>query len=253
LKWRIPSLEPGTTILTENFPLKYYSDNSLSAPLNWSYDEKNRSLDLNYMFYFINVRLGRSLPKLQKNLVINQPYRSFSFISSTEKLLPIYFNPPSCVHILGPSLDSVDSSIPTSLKQASLLTNIDLIKESDSFKLPSVFKPEPSHDWCYYYEKADLARQLGYWDEIVQLGNQILSSSQKPSDSSEYFPFIEGYANTSDLESAVKLSRIILNVSPEHIPMQCTLWKRLLERIPMEKITDSVNTLFYSELKCFKY
>ena len=253
LKWRIPSLEPGTTILTENFPLKYYSDNSLTAPINWIYDEKNHSLDLNYMFYFINVRLGRRLPDLQKDLVIDQPYRSFSFVSSTNKLLPIYYDPPGCVHVLDPSVDVVNSTIPSSLKQALLLSNRGLIKDLNSSQLPSVYKSEPAHDWCYFYERADLARQLGNWDEIVLLDNQILSSNEKPSDLSEYFPFIEGYANTSNLDSAVKLSRVILNTSPDYNPMQCALWKRILERISLDTIPDSVNTLFYSELKCLKY
>ena len=253
LKWRIPSLEPGTTILTENFPLKYYSDNSLTAPLNWIYDEKNHSLDLNYMFYFINVRLGRRLPNLQKDLIINQPYRSFSFVSSTNKLLPIYYDQPGCVHVLDPGVDVFNSAIPASLRQALMLSNKGLIKDFTSSQLPSVFKSEPTHRWCYFYERADLARQQGDWDKIVYLGDKILSSNEKPSDLSEYFPFIEGYANTSNLDSAVKLSRLILNISPDYNPMQCALWKRILARIPLETLPDSVDTLFYSELKCLQY
>jgi len=253
LKWRIPALEQGTTILTENFPLKFYSDNSLTAPLNWIYDEKNRSLDLKYMFYFLNVRLGRRLPSLQKDLIINQPYRSFSFVGSTNKLLAISYSPLDCVHILDPDVEMENRAIPASLKQALLHSNRGLIKDTDLSQLPSIFKVEPVHDWCYFYEKADLARQLGYWDEIVHLGDQILSSNERPSDLSEYFPFIEGYANNSNLDSAVKISRLILNSSPDYNPMQCALWKRILERIPLDSISDSVNTLFYSELKCFKY
>lgn len=253
LKWRIPELEPGTTILTENFPLKYYSDNSLTAPLNWVYDENNHSLDLNYMFYFINVRLGRRLPDLQKDLAIDQPYRSFSFVSSTNKLLVIYYDPPGCIHVLDPGMESVNSTIPASLRQALLLSNTGLIKNLNSSQLPSVFKSEPAHDWCYFYERAELARQLGNWDEIVHLGDQILPTNEKPSDLSEYFPFIEGYAKSSNLDSAVKLSRVILNTSPDYNPMQCALWKRILARISLDTIPDSVNTLFYSELKCFKY
>ena len=31
LSWRIPGLEKGTTVLTNDIPLRYYSDNSLTA------------------------------------------------------------------------------------------------------------------------------------------------------------------------------------------------------------------------------
>jgi hypothetical protein len=253
LKWRIPSLEPGTTILTDNFPLKYYSDNSLTAPLNWIYDEKNHSLDLNYMFYFIDVRLGRRLPNLQKNQVINQPYRSFSFISSTDKLLLIYYDPPACVHVLDPILGVENKAIPLSIKQALMLSNKNLIKENVYSEMPSIFNKEPGHSWCFLYERADLALQLGDWDEIVHLGDQIPYINEKPSDLSEYFPFIEGYAKTSNFDSAVKLSRLIFNTSPDNNSMQCALWKRLLARIPLDKLPESVATLFHSELKCLQY
>ena len=37
LSWRVPGLKPNTLLLTHEFPFKYYSDNSLTAPINWMY------------------------------------------------------------------------------------------------------------------------------------------------------------------------------------------------------------------------
>ncbi len=37
LTWRAPGLKPGTALLSNDIPLYYYSDNSLTAMLNWTY------------------------------------------------------------------------------------------------------------------------------------------------------------------------------------------------------------------------
>ena len=37
---------------------------------------------------------------------------------------------------------------------------------------PMLFGPEPPHTWCYYFQKADLARQRGDWDEVARLGDE---------------------------------------------------------------------------------
>ncbi len=51
LAWRAPGLEPGTAILTSDLPFTYYSDNSLSAPVNWTYAPGNQSLSMPYLVY----------------------------------------------------------------------------------------------------------------------------------------------------------------------------------------------------------
>ena len=35
-----------------------------------------------------------------------------------------------------------------------------------------MFGSEPPHLWCYYFEKADLARQLQDWQSVLQLEKQ---------------------------------------------------------------------------------
>jgi len=32
-----------------------------------------------------------------------------------------------------------------------------------------IFGKEPPHTWCYYYEKAELARQAGDWEQVAKL------------------------------------------------------------------------------------
>jgi hypothetical protein len=94
--------------------------------------------------------------------------------------------------------------------------------------MPKVYGPEPSHGWCYYFEKADLSRQFGKWDEVVSLGDKALKLSDHPNNPVERFVFIEGYANTGDWNTALKLSKESYKVSKEYVaPLLCRLWKRI--------------------------
>ena len=61
------------------------------------------------------------------------------------------------------------------------------------------FGAEPPHGWCYYYEKADLARQQGNWDDVVRLGDEAAKHRLHPNDAIEWLPFLQGYAYTGNI------------------------------------------------------
>jgi len=46
LAWRVPGLEPGTTLMVNELPVTYYSDNSLTAPLNWFWAPNNTTQEM---------------------------------------------------------------------------------------------------------------------------------------------------------------------------------------------------------------
>ena len=50
-----------------------------------------------------------------------------------------------------------------------------------------------SDDWCYYFQKAELAEQFHDWGRIVQLGDEARSKGLLPEDTTEWRPFIKGY------------------------------------------------------------
>ena len=59
---------------------------------------------------------------------------------------------------------------------------------------PDVFGAEPPHQWCYYFEKADLARQMQDWQPYSCWKNRPTSRAMTPKFGPEYIPFIEAYA-----------------------------------------------------------
>ncbi|MCJ7513368.1 MAG: hypothetical protein MUO23_10420, partial [Anaerolineales bacterium] len=58
---RVPGLEPGTSLLMDDIPLTYSTDNSLTAPVNWAYAPNLKSTHMPYLVVSIPMRLGGSL------------------------------------------------------------------------------------------------------------------------------------------------------------------------------------------------
>ena len=58
LSWRAPGIQEGTILMTPILPSLQYSDNSLTAPLNWIYAPENTSTELAYLMLSLESRLG---------------------------------------------------------------------------------------------------------------------------------------------------------------------------------------------------
>jgi len=136
--------------------------------------------------------------------------------------------------VLDPEIDALNWMIPEYLRETLPLVSTDPILaqpvEGKASPRPpqEVYGDEIPRGWCYYFEKADLARQYGDWEEVVRLGDQAFAESDYPNDPLERFPFIEGYAHTANWERAASLTRDALAISPEVMqPMLCKLWERI--------------------------
>jgi hypothetical protein len=77
---------------------------------------------------------------------------------------------------------------------------LDSVIDSDAQPVPpySIFGNEPEHDWCFYYQKADLARQRGDWQEVVRLGEEAEKLGLHPNDQIELMPFLQAHAFLGD-------------------------------------------------------
>jgi hypothetical protein len=207
LTWRAPQLKENTTVLTFGLPLKYYSDNSLTAPLNWIYAPDNHSTQIPYLFAFTDVRVGAAIPELKRDLPIYQEYRSAKFSGNTSNMVVVFYSPPGCLRILDPSRRWDVPELPQDLYKAFYLSNIDQITSDGMAAVPppNIFGSGPQSDWCYYFEKADLARQSKDWDTIVSMWNESQNNNFAPSDPTEYLVFIEGFAHKGDWNSVDQL------------------------------------------------
>ncbi|MBN2258264.1 MAG: hypothetical protein JW704_10645 [Anaerolineaceae bacterium] len=229
LTWRAPDLKPGTALLSNDIPLRYYSDNSLTALVNWVYAPENKSLDMPYLLDYISVRLGSGLTGLTEGLPINQDYSTLSFNGTTDNSIALFAVPPSCIRLLDRKLDDNYQRLPALSAKAARFSNLEQIRFDNQAVPPyHVFGQEPAPTWCYYFEKADLARQKKDWSAIVAYGDLAFTLNDNPNEATERLPFIEGYAHLCHWDRAVELSRDTVSHGGEGvITMLCNAWSRI--------------------------
>lgn len=229
MSWRAPALQPHTLVLM-NEELSFYADNSIGGALNWIYSSNDPANGIEFALFYPTNRLGKSLTALEPGLPVTYDYIAAEFHGNTSDALAFYYDPPACLRLLDPDLDLenrfiLDESL---MREASALSKPDRILREPSASMPRIYHPEPEHGWCYYFEKAELARQFGDWQEVVKLGNQAFKLDDSPNNPVERFVFIEGYAHAGDWERAVELSKVSYRVSKEYVgPLLCKLWKRI--------------------------
>jgi len=131
------------------------------------------------------------------------------------------------------------------MREASALSNVDRITPDQQAVMPAIYGPEPAHNWCYSFEKADLARQIGDWDEVAKLGNKAFKLDDYPNNPVERFVFIEGYAHVGDWDKAVEYSRVSYKVSKDYVgPLLCQLWERVAaETTESQERTDAFSKI----------
>jgi len=102
----------------------------------------------------------------------------------------------------------------------------------DSLPLkPTIYGMEAAHRWCYYYQKTDLALQLGNWlvaGEYAERGLELMPVTVDPA---ELRPFIETLAHNGNWDAAKQLTEAILNQSANQNRMLCALWQRMAASI----------------------
>jgi len=255
LTWRAPGIKPYTTLLTPELPFEYYSDNSLTAPLNWTYDPHNTSNYLSYLMLDLEARLGNALTHFGANIPINHPYRAMSFSGNTSQMLVFFYEPPRCVTIFDPGSGTILPDSPRFIPEALALSNPGLIiTDADPPAAPPthIFGPEPEHEWCYYFQKAELARQKGDWNEVARLGDQVFLyfDNLRPESAVELIPFIEGYAHVGRWQETIQLFTTASQMSAETIPFLCTTWDRIENSILPTKLDTAASDQISDILQC---
>lgn len=226
--WRIPALEENTIIFSHELPLQFFSDNSLTGGLNWIYSNPDRQDNsIPYVLYYPTVRVGQAVRALTPDEPVHQNLLVGDFYGNTSDSIALFYQPPACLRILDPELEPDNWMVPLQVRETIHLTDWNVILPEPQHVPPAIFGSEPTHGWCYYFQKADLARQLGDWDEVQRLGEIAFQLADQPNDPAERFPFIEGYAHLGLWQEAVSMSAQSAKVSTVIHPAICHLWDRI--------------------------
>lgn len=231
LAWRAPDLKPGTTIVTGNLPFeKLTTSTSLTAPLNLLYSSISDATQLPYLLV-TGAEDGQTISSYSPDQPILWRDHSFEFTGNTSQILAVNKLGSNCVQVLDSndfpaevlrsgSLDFWKAVIPISKPES-------LILSGQAVTLPAspYFGVEDQNQWCYYFEKADLARQEQQWDQTIAWYQKAQAAGYGPGIESEWMPLLEAYLNTGQIDLAVNLTRDYARQDPIFLASYCALWQ----------------------------
>ncbi len=158
LYWRAPALQQGTALLSFDQPSLSVPENDASFALNVLYHYQTKDGSLPYWF-FTNERFMYS--SLKSGVPISHVVRNLQFQGNTsDSIVVLHQGSATCLRVLDVIYadDPMYSDEQRALISVSNLSRI-IPEPATATPDPNIFGPEPNHDWCYFFEKADLARQ----------------------------------------------------------------------------------------------
>ena len=215
VSWRAPALRAGTTLVI-NYPLPSMGDGGygLMEAANVIYfPEPTGQIPVHYPVAGLTLN-SETLPDILSGELFKQTqYRSHTVDFDYGNLLVI--SQPtlsSCVHVLDGNQPLISSYDPVNVQLAAPSSKIENVIVDASPVVPPeyIFGKEPEHNWCFYFQKADLASQSGNWNEVVSLGEEAIRLELSPEDRSEWLPFLKAYAITGNAERLMQIAKRIL-------------------------------------------
>jgi hypothetical protein len=213
VSWRVPQFEQGATLVVHYAIGATEEDYFVWGPANLIYMPEGTNPEF--------VQPGIHAAVLNKETIVKvlarekqefdnrrsiRTYKNYrNILILTQPMLD------SCVQIVDGNQPSLSRSENADVRSIAAFSEIQQIRTGESFHIPpvSAFGAEPAHDWCYYYQKAALARQRGEWAEVIQIGEQAQSQGYEARDLIEWMPFLEAYAHEGEIARLQELSPVI--------------------------------------------
>jgi hypothetical protein len=248
LHWRMPGLQPHTAL---------YGDGVLAtgswvdtAWINFLYGRPSPSAGEDYWYFNVN---EDQVPKPGQPLSKSR-FEHLSYQGNSSDALVIQFKTVDrqCLWVLDAS-DSGNPYLNPGLERALPLSSLERILPAgtgSALPLQTVFSPEPAHDWCYYFEKADLAVQQKQWAAVQQLWRDVEAKKLDPAVPAEYLPFIHGTASAGDLQTALAISRRAKKLDHKMQAPLCQAWQQIVQDQPAGADTAALQQEIRSQLDC---
>lgn len=219
VSWRIPQIEKGTTLVA-NYPIgSIQEDYFVWGPANLIYYPK--PLDQSKGIHptlFATVLNNQTANKIlahtgreyynRRNMITYTSYENILVLSRPSLT--------SCVQLLDGTQLELSAFEDNKIKLVAPFSKAENVVLDAEFHTPpsTIFGDEPPHEWCYYYEKASLARQRGEWDEVVRLGEETLRKNFVPQDPIEWLPFLQAYARAGNTDRLIEIKRYMRKADP---------------------------------------
>jgi len=251
--WRAPDIQRGTTLVALYPNVNYLDGNDVVwGPANFIYAPEHQDkspidvpisasrLEADSILNIINGRRDfEQIDLIIKNTVTTYNYKNLLILSQPSEA--------ACVHAIDPRWPNIsidDQPFIHASFQNSKIENI--ITNAELPSLPAyALGTELPHAWCYYFQKADLARQQGDWQMVMQLGDEAQRLSLHPNDQIEWLPFLQAYAILGDQKKVKEISTRI-NAEPFYQRQACESLNALTTHgyVLSPETQNKVNELF---------
>lgn len=227
LAWRAPAIQGNTALISFERVTHWTGEPLLGDALNTLYPQQAASpaVDL-WNFELTRTAIVKSILAGEN---LQNDYRGLTFSTDTPDDLLFFFpSPEGCLWVLSP-LDTYNEYLPIENRELVAYSNLDnIVPQARSVPDEAVFGAEPTPTWCYYFEKADLARQQGQWDTVLSLMADAQQQGLQPSVGIEWLPLVEAHARSGDWAAALELSVTIHGMQMKNDSMLCALWSQII-------------------------
>ncbi len=259
LSWRAPMLQPGTALLIEEVIFPFQGIFPTASAVNLLYPPSPAAgRALPYWIYSIRPRYETRNPQAGA-ASLHTNFRVWVFDGSTDDSIVLANGgeKQNCLWVLGPH-DDDNPDISPLLKKWAAISNtgrIQTVAPPGWQPSEDLFGPESASSWCYFFEKADLARQFGDWQSAASLGDQARDAGYSPASPGsnnpfEWLPFIEAYARTGRWEDAGQLALDGFNYDNRYREMLCRRWQQLAVAVPASPADLAIQEEIGSALGC---
>jgi hypothetical protein len=213
VSWRVPHLEKGTTLIGMYPDAALEEDYFTWGPANLIYFPEKQNDKNIQPGVFASILNRAAVDKVlarerqqydnRKTIITYANYRNILVLTQPSL--------NSCLHVVNGFSPEYSRGELESIRLIGEYSEIEhvLVDETPHMPPSLVFGPEPDHGWCYYYQKADLARQREEWDEVQRIGEQAFEQELAPKDLIEWMPFLQAYAVAGDVDRLTELASIV--------------------------------------------
>jgi hypothetical protein len=221
VSWRIPQLEPGTTLVA-HYAVVAEEDYFTWGPANLIYyPESNHEKYVQPAIYAVLLNEGTVKKVLAREPQEYSNRRSIRTYPNYRNILILTQpTPDSCVQVIDHNQLELTSMEDDRVVAMAPYSEPEHILPNEFFHAPPAipFGDEPSYGWCYYYQKASYARQLGDWDEVVRLEEEARSLGYSANNPIEWMPFLQAYAyfdNTARMKEIASFLTLDLSLAQQ--------------------------------------
>jgi hypothetical protein len=255
LYWRAPYITPKTALISDGEIFSFMGIYPTSFAINTLYPKTSAPPALDYWFYSGYERMP-SWKDFRAGVPLEYNKYASQFNSISTDSLAMLYEPENqqCLWILRPEDKRLHWLNPANAEvlPVSAVDRIQRTPRGNWAPPASIFGTEPRHTWCYYFEKADLARQYKDWQGVIDLWEESQKKDFAPGNGVEFIPFIEGYAYNNDWADAMKLTFRAAETAKRMREVLCDVWMEIESKSSASPERDTVLHNVYTKLTCGK-